>query len=348
MGSMNRRQFVKTVVVGAAVVTLDAAVSAPPLFAKDKDLKSIGECKKVSIKCISEVGWWDTKALMADMKKGGGPKKAEQWTTYWEPKNAAGSCSLVEVEKLDGSKIRFLIDTGWNPEFMDKRFKEEGIDKMLKNGEIDFLYISHEHLDHLWGLETTLKYNPELKIIIPSTFHPPGLQFVNGADFPKAGTKNSIHHKGELVKFQVGEITKLADGVVSVGFDIPIILKIRGEQSLYFNVKDKGLVLCTGCCHQNVVSFSEYAVDNLGAKGKIYGLYGGLHIAPFGPLGEKQAGWVKKMGSYGFKKIAANHCTGLPAVKKMLELGYPVIKGTGSKGSQSDLYVGNGDAVVFG
>jgi len=54
------------------------------------------------------------------------------------------------------------------------------------------------------------------------------------------------------------------------------------------------------------------------------------------------------MGAYGFTRIAANHCTGLPAVQKMVELGYPVIKGTGSKGSQSDLYIGNGDSVVFG
>ena len=175
---------------------------------------------------------------------------------------------------------------------------------MLKNGEIDFLYITHEHLDHLWGLEATLKYNPEIKIVIPSTFHPPAIKFLGGAaDFPKCGANNPIKHKGELVKFQVGEMTKIADGAVSVGFDIPVILKIRGEQSLYFNVKDKGLVLCTGCCHQNIITFSDYAIDNLGAKGKLHGVYGGLHIAPFGKLGEKQAGWVDKMGSYGFKKI---------------------------------------------
>ncbi|MEJ2717978.1 MAG: MBL fold metallo-hydrolase, partial [Deltaproteobacteria bacterium] len=265
-----------------------------------------------------------------------------------DPKNRAGSCTLVEVEALDGSKAKFLVDTGWDPEYMDKRFKDEGVDKMLKNGEIDFLYLTHEHLDHFWGLETTLKYNPEIKILIPSTFHPPAVQFIGGADFPTCGAKNASHHKGELVKLKVGEMTKLADGMVSVGFDIPIILKIQGEQSLYFNVKDKGLVLCTGCCHQNILTFSDYAIKNLGAKGKLYGLYGGLHIAPFGTLGEKQSGWVDDMGAYGFKKIACNHCTGLPAVQKMLKLNYPVVRGSGSKGSLSDLYVGNGDSVVFG
>jgi len=77
-------------------------------------------------------------------------------------------------------------------------------------------------------------------------------------------------------------------------------------------------------------------------------VYRGLHLAPFGQLGDQERTWIDKMGAYGFTRIAANHCTGLPAVQKMVELGYPVIKGTGSKGSQSDLYIGNGDSVVFG
>lgn len=300
-----------------------------------------------SIKCISEVGWWDNKVLIADMMKAGGLKEADQWTSEWTPSNAAGSCSLVEVESLDGSKKRFLVDTGWDPKYMDERFKAEGVDRMLNSGEIDFLYVTHEHLDHFWGLEAVLRYNPEIKIIIPSSFQAPAMSYIGGADFPKAGAKNTIRHKGELVKFKIGETTKLADGVVSVGFDIPIILKIRGEQSLYFNVKDKGLVLVTGCCHQNILTFADYAVNNLEAKGKLYGLYGGLHIAPFGKLGDEERGWIDKMGSYGFKKIAANHCTGLLAVQRMVDLGYPLVKGRGSKGSQSDLYVGNGDSVVF-
>ncbi|MBW2443360.1 MAG: hypothetical protein JRH12_23010 [Deltaproteobacteria bacterium] len=45
---------------------------------------------------------------------------------------------------------------------------------------------------------------------------------------------------------------------------------------------------------------------------------------------------------------ACNHCTGLPAVEKMLELGIPVVQGSVKHGSKSKLYVGNGDEVVFG
>ncbi|MBI5570386.1 MAG: MBL fold metallo-hydrolase [Desulfomonile tiedjei] len=340
--------FCKTVAIGGTLISLDSASMARPMDSRLHDLRAIGECKRVTITCISEVGWWDTHVLLADLMKAGGPREADQWTSDWSPSNAAGSCSLVEVESLTGAKTKFLVDTGWNVNYMDERLKAEGVDRMLKNGEIAFLYITHEHLDHFWGLEAVLRYNPEIKIIIPSSFQPPAMSYLGGADFAAAGPKNAIRHKGEIIKFQVGEITELMEGAVSVGFDVPIILKIRGEQSLYFNVKDAGLVLVTGCCHQNIVTFADYALNNLNAGGKLYGLYGGLHIAPFGTLEEEERGWIEKMGAYGFEKIAANHCTGLLAVQRMAELGYPLVKGTGSRGSQSDLYVGNGDSVVFG
>ena len=79
----------------------------------------------------------------------------------------------------------------------------------------------------------------------------------------------------------------------------------------------------------------------------MYGVYGGLHIAPFGPLKEDQEQMITAMAKYNFEKLACNHCTGLAAVQKMVELGYPVVEGTGRFGSKSRLYIGNGDEVLF-
>jgi 7,8-dihydropterin-6-yl-methyl-4-(beta-D-ribofuranosyl)aminobenzene 5'-phosphate synthase len=56
---------------------------------------------------------------------------------------------------------------------------------------------------------------------------------------------------------------------------------------------------------------------------------------------------INEMAKYNFKKIACNHCTGIEAVIKMIELEYPIVKGTGRYGSASDLYIGAGDEVVF-
>lgn len=346
MKELGRREFLKTVTIGGAVLSLGQITIFKPLDALASGKYDIGQCKSVRVKCVSEVGWFDTRKLGGQMKAAGGPKTS-QWTIPWDPQNAAGSCSLIDMETLDGRHHKFLLDTGWNNEYMDGCFKREGIDKMLSNGEIEFLFISHEHLDHLWGLETVLKYNPKIKIFVPSTFYQEGMDFIHGADFSAANTKNTISHEGKLVQLTPGHINKLYDGCAAVAFDLPIVLRTRGEQSFYFNVQNKGIVCVSGCCHQNILNMADFAEKKIAGSENMYGVYGGLHIAPFGPLQEKQEQMVKGMAKYNFDIIACNHCTGLPAVQKMVELGYPVVKGTGRFGSKSDLYIGNGDEVLF-
>ena len=41
---------------------------------------------------------------------------------------------------------------------------------MLERGEIDFMVLSHWHLDHFWGIESTLKHNPRLRLYAPATW----------------------------------------------------------------------------------------------------------------------------------------------------------------------------------
>ena len=346
MNEMDRRDFIKTLTIGGVVLGLGGIFLHKPLEALASGKFDIGQCKSLKIKCVSELGWLDSSKLIGSIKAAGGPQ-ANQWEVPWDPANAAGSCSLVDMEALDGRHHKFLLDTGWNHEYMDEAFKREGIDKMLSNREIEFLFISHEHLDHYWGLETVLKYNPKIKIFIPSTFYPEGISFVSGAEFAKSNASNRIPHEGKLVQIEPKTINKLYDGCAAVAFDLPILLRTRGEQSLYFNVKDKGIVCVTGCCHQTITKLADYAQNKIIGSENMYGVYGGLHIAPFGPLKEDQEQIIKGMAKYNFKKVACNHCTGLPAVEKMVELGYPVVEGTGMFGSKSKLYVGNGDEVLF-
>ena len=347
MKDMDRREFMKTAAIGGTLLGLGGVVLHKPLEALAAGKYDIGQCKSLKVKCVSELGWLDGKYLIEQMEAAGGPK-TNQWEIPWDPKNAAGSCSLIDMETLKGEHHRFLLDTGWNTAYMDECYKREGIDKMLKSGEIEFMVISHEHLDHFWGLETTLKYNPQIPIYIPATFYPEGMHFLKGAEFTTPKAKNGIVHKGKLIQCETGKVNKILDGCALVAFDLPILIRVRGEQSLYFNVKDRGMVCVTGCCHQTILTFADFAQNELVGGDNLYGVYGGLHIAPFGPLNEKQEQLVRSMAKYNFKKVACNHCTGLPAVQKMIEFGYPVVKGSGKYGSTSDLYVGNGDEVVFG
>jgi len=347
MKEFNRREFMKTLAIGGAILGLGPTIFHKPLEALASGKYDIGQCKSIRIKCVSELGWHDSRKLFKTIMDGGGAN-ANQWVVPWDLENAAGSCSLIDMETLDGRHHKILLDTGWNNQYMDECFEREGIDKMLKNGEIEALFISHEHMDHFFGLESVLKYNPEIKIYVPETFFSEAMHFVRGAEFLMPKARNRIPHRGELVQFKPESINKLYDGCAAIAFDLPIGLRIRGEESLYFNVKDKGIVCVTGCCHQNILNFTDFAEKKIMGGENMYGVYGGLHIAPFGPLQQAQESIVNDMGKYNFKKVACNHCTGLSAVQKMIELGYPVVQGTGSFGSNSKLYVGNGDEVVFG
>ena len=316
-----------------------------PLTTTDKI--DFGGCRAIRLTCVSEIGWASNEGLMQDIAGGGGVA-ASQWQMPWREENARGSCSLLEIEGLDGSRRRLLIDSGWNRDYMRARFAATGVDKMLRAGEIEAMFLTHEHMDHLFGLQAVLALKPDIAIYVPSTFTDDAFRFIAGADVPEAHAGNCAPHEGELIRLEPGRVHALMPGLAAVGFDLPIMLGIVGEQSLYARIEGKGLVAVTGCGHHTVERIMTFARDHLADGSQFYGLYGGLHLAPFGSLAPENEAVVRDMGKYRLKRIACNHCTGLPAVKLMIDLGYPIVRGSGRDGSISDLYVGNGDSVTFG
>lgn len=121
------------------------------------------------------------------------------------PENARGASQLIEAETLDGVVHRSLYDVGWNHSFIRQRFEEEGVDKLLRNNEIEQVIISHEHFDHFWGLPVALEHCPSIKIRIPHGFSQEGLDFIS-----KSG------HTGELEVVRVGNPVELFPGAVVV------------------------------------------------------------------------------------------------------------------------------------
>ncbi|MCG8509772.1 MAG: MBL fold metallo-hydrolase [Rhodospirillales bacterium] len=380
----DRRKFLKGATTGVGV----GLVAAMGLYSYSSARKShfpkterkmadIGVCKSVKVTNVSETSWFENAALMGDIKGAGGllvnqydynwppfgngeglgkgsyedgiakikhllPNKLEE---AWEiieantvhPENAGGYAALIEVEEMDGRKRKFLLDSGWSYKWMDECFKREGVDKMLENKEIEGLFISHEHFDHFWGLPVTLKYDPEITIYIPEGFYPEGLQYIKDCG-----------HKGELVTVKNGLKTHIP-GMASYVFPIPIICRVYGEQSLYFNVADKGLVSVTGCCHQGIIRFAETAIKEIKyEKDSFHGIYGGLHISPFDDWDPKYDDLVISLRNYDFDKIGCNHCTGVLCAKKFISAGYPVVEGTAQHRSKDKAYLGNGDVITFG
>lgn len=312
------------------------------MSATAQTLLDIGLLRRLTIRCISETGWFDTATVFGDIKEAGGTE-TNQYAIPWPPfgalhaDNAAGFSALLEAEATDGVVRRLLFDTGWNPAWMDRRFAEEGIDELLRQGQIEALIVSHEHFDHFWGIGSTLKHCPGITIYIPDGFHPDGFDLIR-----RQG------HTGQVVTVSVERPLVLFPGLALVSFPMRTLLKVDGENVLYAHIQDRGLTMVTGCGHGGVLNLLDYARRTFQGGERIHAIYGGLHISPLEDWDETREQVVNALRGYGIDKIACNHCTGRTAVEKMLELGLPVVRGTARHGSQTSLFVGNGDVLELG
>ena len=302
----------------------------------------IGILRRLRIRCISETGWFDTATVFGDIKNAGGAD-ADQYTIPWPPfgalhaDNAAGFSALLEAETTDGAVRCLLFDTGWNPAWMDRRFAEEGIDAMLRQGQIEALIISHEHFDHFWGIGSTLQHCPGLTIYVPEGFHPDGFDLIQ-----RQG------HTGTVITVPLDQPLVLFPGLALVNFPMRTLLQTQGENVLYAYLQDRGLAMVTGCGHGGVLNLLDYARRTFQGGERIHAIYGGLHIAPLEDWDESREQVINALRGYNIAKVACNHCTGRTAVEKMLEAGIPVLRGTARHGSQTNLFVGNGDVLELG
>jgi len=304
----------------------------------------IGWVKRVRIRCISETGWFDTPTLVADLQSTG--KNLATVDQYelplppfgtLHPDNAAGSSALIEIEEQDGGMRRFLFDSGWNTQWMDKRFAEEGIDGMLQRGEIEFLVISHEHFDHFWGIESTIKHCADIPIYVPDGFHQKGFDLIKKTGH--TGPVYVVTSDNPIIPFP---------GLAISHYPMKTLGNVEGENVLYVNLTDKGLTMITGCGHGGALNLLDYAKRTFEGGEKIHAVYGGLHISPFGEWNEELEKTVSALGEYGIEHFACNHCTGEKAVQHMIDLGLPVTRGSAQNGSMSDIYIGNGDVFEVG
>ncbi len=302
----------------------------------------IGVLRRLKIRCVSETGWFDTATVFGDIKDAGGAE-TDQYAIPWPPfgalhaDNAAGFSALLEAETADGTVRRLLFDTGWNPAWMDRRFAEEGIDELLRQGRIEALVISHEHFDHFWGIGSTLKHCPDIPVYVPAGLHPAGLAHIR-----RQG------HTGKVVTVPTDQPLVLFPGLALVGFPMHTLLKVDGENVLYANLQDRGMTMVTGCGHGGVLNLLDYARRTFRGGERIHAIYGGLHISPLEDWDESREQVIGALSGYGIAKVACNHCTGSTAVEKMLERSLPVVRGTARNGSQTNLFVGNGDVLELG
>jgi 7,8-dihydropterin-6-yl-methyl-4-(beta-D-ribofuranosyl)aminobenzene 5'-phosphate synthase len=365
---MKRRSFLKSIAAGGVAASMGAAANLVLPHKSEAGKKSnIGEIKSLKVDVLTETSWFDNDQFKKDLTGYGGAM-TNQYTIPWQWENAGGYAALITVTQLDGKERKFLMDSGWNNDWMDYIWEMNNIPAMLKSGEIEFMVLSHWHLDHYWGIESTLKHKPDITMYVPATHYPEDIQLLKGGHLTakdKEGKevhicKNDHPHTGKLIECspdgENGSGTyKLMPGAVVKMFDVPILLRVRGENVLYFNVKDKGIVTVTGCCHPGILSLFSYARKNFEGY-KPYGCYGGLHITLFETWDPKFDDIIKGVKSFGIKKLGCNHCTGWIWAEKAAAAGVPVVKGTDKYKSYkrystvakaSNVFLTNGDSVVF-
>lgn len=372
---VTRRDFLRGLGVGAGfgiMGTMGASYGFKKSFlpAIHKGTADIGQCKSLKILCVSETSWFDSDQILQDILGCGG-LMANQWDIPWpggelmfdirEDKpgcvsfdNCGGYMSILDIELLDGDHKFILLDTGWRSDFTDERFKDEGVDRMLKNDEFEQLFISHEHIDHFWGLPVACKYNPNITLSIGADYFPIAYEFIERCGFKgKLLDKKTPKHTPGLSPVLDRRGVPIP-GVASYYFPIGILLRVFGEQSFFFDIKDVGIVQVTGCCHQGILTFADTSYKVLKNGDKPYGVYGGLHISPFEDWDPAYDDLVMNLGKWGFQKLGCNHCTGYVTAKKFYDVGYPMVLGTCSKGSdtlsakgQCKYYLGNGDIGTF-
>ena len=201
--------------------------------------------------------------------------------------------------------------------------------------DVHSIILSHGHADHTQGLVGLLKrvgqrrmpilLHPDAflnrKVIFPdkSELHTPApnrrLLEQENVEFIEERGPSYLVEGMVLVTGQIHRTTDFEKGFPIHYSEIngtwqsdPLI---HDDQALVVNVRDKGLVVLTGCGHAGAINSIRYA-QKLSGTDTVYALLGGLHLtgAIFEPIIPRT---VQELKSIGPRLIMPGHCTGWKA-----------------------------------
>src|SRR5262245_45910946 len=243
--------------------------------------------------------------------------------------------SLVVTAHRGGAARTLLFDTGPEGYAIDRNGARLGVDF----GAVEAVVLSHGHWDHCGGALSALgliaahrrdapaavyshpgmyrrraRRLPEGRVMpfkpIPSASEMRAL----GADVIVTDEPRVVLDGGLFVSGEIPRITSyecgLADHLWQPGGSAdweadPLIVDERFAAA---HVRDKGLVVLTGCSHAGVVNVLAHARE-LFPDIPLFAVVGGLHLSGAGP--ERIIGdTVKDLASFDLRRIVPAHCTG--------------------------------------
>lgn len=245
-----------------------------------------------------------------------------------------GFSALIDI-KLGGVTRRILFDTG---------VSENGVLHNLnvlniKLESIDAIVLSHGHSDHAMGIMGLLAKMGRKRIPLilhPDAYLPRKLILPNEYEIniPNPKKTELADQNIELIE-SVGpsmlfDETSLVSGEIArttefeTGFPIHYAKKngnwvpdplVSDDQCLIVNVRNKGLVILSGCGHAGIINTIRNARNISGIK-KIYAVIGGFHLsgAIFEPIIKPTTNELAKINPFF---IVPGHCTGWKATHEI-------------------------------
>jgi 7,8-dihydropterin-6-yl-methyl-4-(beta-D-ribofuranosyl)aminobenzene 5'-phosphate synthase len=224
-----------------------------------------------------------------------------------------------------------LFDTGVSPDGMATNVERLGIDV----GEIEVVVLSHGHFDHAGGFPglARLRGRSGLPLIVhPLVWSRRRIAFPDQTHWDMPTLSRSALEAEGLAVIERRQPSLLLDGSVLITGEVdrttdfehgmpnhdawrdgrwepdPLILD---EQALVVHVRDRGLVVLTGCGHAGAVNIARHAMRLTGVP-RIHALLGGFHLTgpAFEPVIESTVAAFVEMAP---DLLVPAHCTGWKA-----------------------------------
>jgi 7,8-dihydropterin-6-yl-methyl-4-(beta-D-ribofuranosyl)aminobenzene 5'-phosphate synthase len=208
-----------------------------------------------------------------------------------------GFSALVTVRR-SSTTTSILFDTGLSPDAMVTNARRLGIDL----ADVHAVVLSHGHFDHSGGLAGLAGRRGAR--VLPILVHPlvwtrrrlatPGSE---GQEWPTLSKRALTDEGFEIVERRQPSL--LLDGAILITGEVdrttdfehgmpPVHQRWSGsawepdplvldDQALVVHIRDKGLVVVTGCGHAGAVNIVRHALRLTGIP-RLHGLFGGLHL----------------------------------------------------------------------
>ena len=242
-----------------------------------------------------------------------------------------GFSALVCVER-DGDRRMVLYDAGLTPHALARNLDV----LQVPVSDLRAIVISHGHADHHGGLEGLVRRRGRSRL--PLVIHPDAWR-ERRVVFPSGGevrlpppSRQDLEAEGlEVVQERAHSL--LLDGAVLVSGQVDRVIPfetgfpiheardgvdwqpdpmIWDDQALVVNVRDRGLVIVSGCSHAGAINVLRHA-QRLTGEARIAGLIGGLHLT--GGLFEARIQpTVDALRAAGVARVLPAHCSGWRAV----------------------------------